>query len=507
MSSKGLGKASGTLRPMLIVLFAVAGAMALAWAGGIFRGDLGQREPGPREHPSIVISSHRLDFGVISLNKSVVRQLVLHNESAHPVRARLSVEDSSYSLSPDHLTLQAGASARVSVAAKPSKPGVFRHELRIVLDTDDAEPLMVALQGRVEEGLPDEQSAQASKRPDLPSGQIALQVPASGSGRDIPEGLDRGVILSSEGRDATPEPTAIAMVVSDPGVVFTGDPVLLSAPDDAAGEAELAGEKALDTDTRATAGGGEVPRDGRLRPGSLAVNFIPIDPAPGAPIGDFDEPSAAIPTEISDEEAAAAERLPSQIPEDEDPDALPEDLEHEEDPWDSEPTVSPTLSISNLSSLMLLGSGSRFSTQQVSVQGTNQGGPISLQGFMEFPLVLLAFGESMLFSQSAMAAGSFESVTGEVNLQLPVVAIDSDGNAAPMVISLTTGTTIARNSTGAVVSLTGNPRIAGSGLLKMVGIGKIPTGFRNGAEDHIVFIEIIGTLNFGASISQISAAQ
>ena len=107
----------------------------------------------------------------------------------------------------------------------------------------------------------------------------------------------------------------------------------------------------------------------------------------------------------------------------------------------------------------------------------------------------------MLFAQLAGVSGGWDSMTGNVQLQMPIQAVDADGDAAPMQLVLTTGTAMERNESGNVVAISGSPRNPGSGLLRLVGIAKIPTGFKNGGEEHLVVFEILASLTFGTSIS------
>ena len=136
--------------------------------------------------------------------------------------------------------------------------------------------------------------------------------------------------------------------------------------------------------------------------------------------------------------------------------------------------------------------------QGVRVLGANAGGAIQLAELIQFPIVPLAFGESMLISQAGAGSGVFDASTGTVRLQLPLVIVDSDGNAAPLLVELTTGTSYGRNDAGIVVSLSGSPRMPDSGWLKLVGLQKIPVGYRNGAEDNLMTFEILGQLSFNS---------
>jgi hypothetical protein len=118
---------------------------------------------------------------------------------------------------------------------------------------------------------------------------------------------------------------------------------------------------------------------------------------------------------------------------------------------------------------------------------------------LQFPQVPLAFGESMLFSQIAPVSGAYSPSSGDVQLQIPVQAIDTDGDAAPLTLNLTTGTVVARNESGKLVTLSGSPRAPKAGVLRLVAIEKIPVGYKNGAEEHLVVFEILASLSFGTS--------
>jgi hypothetical protein len=244
----------------------------------------------------------------------------------------------------------------------------------------------------------------------------------------------------------------------------------------------------------------------------MGVTVRPYDPATSAPYRSLAERAAAVPDTISEREAEGAGKLPSKIPgadeglpetlpeqpEKDDGDLFDDDVFDDDDNQDQDPFNRPALTISGQSTVRILGSSATFYPQEIGVIGTDAGGPISLTGAMRFPQVPLAFGESMLFAQiTGGAAGGFDPFTGEVQLQLPVQAVDSDGDAAPLNLRLTTGTVMARNEAGIVVSISGTPRAQGTGIMRLVGIEKIPPGFRNGAEEHLAVFEILASLTFG----------
>jgi hypothetical protein len=162
--------------------------------------------------------------------------------------------------------------------------------------------------------------------------------------------------------------------------------------------------------------------------------------------------------------------------------------------------------ISPSSSLSLLGTSNQFYAQQLSVVGSAAGGSFGLGSSLQLPRIPLAFGQSMSFAQTGPAAGSFDAATGQVTLQVPIEAVDSNGNSAPLAVTLTTGTAVARNGSGVLVSITGQPRAPESGQLRLVGLGKIPIGFRNGAEEQLVSLDLHGSLAFTAPVSARSSS-
>jgi hypothetical protein len=66
-------------------------------------------------------------------------------------------------------------------------------------------------------------------------------------------------------------------------------------------------------------------------------------------------------------------------------------------------------------------------------------------------------------------------------------------------MNLSTGTVVTRNSSGVLISLTGQPRTPGTGQLRLVGVAKIPPGYRNQAEEQLVMVDLYGVLGFGSS--------
>ncbi len=164
--------------------------------------------------------------------------------------------------------------------------------------------------------------------------------------------------------------------------------------------------------------------------------------------------------------------------------------------------MTPKLTISSASILRLLGSTSAFYPQEIGIIGSAAGGPVTLNGSIEFPQLGLAFGESMIFTPTGPITGVWDSGTGQVDLQVPVNAIDSDGDAAPLVLNLTTGVAYGRNQSGVVISAAGTPRMPDSQILKLVAIAQIPVGYHNGAEQRLVTLEVLASMTFGSSTNQ-----
>jgi hypothetical protein len=50
------------------------------------------------------------------------------------------------------------------------------------------------------------------------------------------------------------------------------------------------------------------------------------------------------------------------------------------------------------------------------------------------------------------------------------------------------------------VSATGAARERDTGILKLVGMARVPSGFSNGGENHLLVVEVLASLEFGTSI-------
>jgi hypothetical protein len=459
-------------------------AYSMRWLGG----------PASEYRLPIALSADTIDFGRVPLNGSVVRQLVVRNDSPQPVRARISVDGASYSVDPQELILHPGVSSRISVAVTAKRPGRMEDELRIQFDDDEALPVVVGLSGEADTPLPPgvggfEQQRAAAARDSAPAGE--------GHAGAVP---DYDASASTSGSNATP--VLVAEATTGPG---SGEPGAATLRRAMTTPAAVAGRAARNTGD-ASAGGETVPdpsprtRSVQVMPYNPAVPFqgvadvVPV-PAGGAPAGNANEIPSRIP-------GAEENGLPEDVPEDLAGEDSPFDdvFDDDDDPQPSEPELNvPALKISALSTVRLLGAAATFYPQDIPVLGGTIGGALGLGQVVQFPQVPLAFGESMVFAATSAGMGSFDSGSGSVQIQVPVQAVDADGDAAPMTLNLTTGTVSALNESGQLVTISGTPRASANGVLRLVAIEKIPVGYKNGAEEHLAVFEILASLNFGTS--------
>jgi hypothetical protein len=479
---------------LLMSAAVLAVTLGLAFRLGVFD-SVGRAEDEPW---TIAVSSKRLDFGRVPINGSVVRQLVVRNDGPQPVRAQILVDGKSYRVSPDNLILHPGVSSRISVVAEADAPGSLTDSLRIQLE-DDPSSLVIALDGEAT----DDPAPQAAPDP----GSLPLHVEIQ------PDTVD----------EVARELVARAQRTGDaPGRVapqFHADASRGAGPGDADGARTLVAVPNGSSRIEPVPGGadpgdaGEVSVEDRSSRTLGGLTVLPYDPATAAPFRSLAESPAATGQEITSNDAAGANEIHSRIPdagEDGLPTTPPGDLGGDDDLFDDDlfddddkkpgeepdPYQAPAFRISGLSTVRLLGAVASFYPQALPVAGSDAGGPFAVNGSFEFPQVPLAFGESMVFAQAGNPTGGFDALTGQVILQLPVQAVDSDGDAAPIVLNLTTATVVTRNESGVVVSITGSPRVSDTGMLRLVAIEKIPAGFDNGAEQHLIVVEMLASLTF-----------
>lgn len=456
--------------PLLAVAGLIGGAAHL-----VFKPAAVSEVASARPRAQVSASSDVLDFGSTALNAPVVRQLLLRNVGDEPVVAVLSVDSSETPFVTDvgRVTLMPAVSSRIPVRLNASRPGQFVDRLKISFP-NGAEPLMIELRGRtidetatprgsdvagrqLEQARPLDEAGRASADGGQPPAAGSAREPASTSGSRMAGRA--GEAGSYEGSAARPYRST-----ADAGQQYAGSE------------------------------------------GAGVSRVYPFDPAVSAPVvGVADSPPQIVADRMTAADRAAARPLHESVPDapagpgGSDPaDGDDSPTEDPPKPEEVDPGATPILTLSNLSAVTLLGTSVRFSPQGIRLEGSPQGGSIGVQELIQFPLVPLAFGESMQILQAGPGAGVFNPAAGAFKLQLPLVVVDNDGDAAPVLVELTTGTSYGRNDAGIVVSLSGSPRAADSGWLKLVGLQKIPVGFRNGAEDHLVMFEILGRLSFNS---------
>lgn len=381
----------------------------------------------------IVLSSDRLDFGDITPDHSVTRQLLVRNTGSRSVQLRLEDPSGGFVVSPSSLTVESGSIARVTVTAGPRQPGSFRQELRVYSEAGSKNPLVVFLEGNARET-----SAMAADR-----------------GEVEPTAAPEGAVGAGEHARRTESG-------STPRVDLAR-----TSPDDAASAASP-GSVRIERSSSPGAEGSAV--DARS-PGVVVVPPRSISERPSAS-SSGDEPA---PLNGNRKKPADLEKKP------EDPPTTP---------------GAPFLTVSAESSLSVFGSKGRLSPQKVGVLGSASGGSFTLASGIQFPSISIGFGQSLMFTQTGAAVGSFDPSSGQVTLVVPLDAVDPNGNAAPMIMEMTTGAVVARNNNGVLVSLAGQPRTPDSGLLHLVSMKQIPTGHRNSAEQQFVFLEIWASLTF-----------
>ncbi len=420
--------------------------------------DVARNAPTHTSTSGIVLSSDRLDFGEIVLDRAVARQLLLRNTGSEAVQVRLEGSGDAFVVSPRSLTLEPGRVSRVTVTANPKKPGSLKDELRVFADGSSKAPLVVVLEGRARDtgvlGLASVDAGSAGGGPAAGAGSRAdaSTTPLTGDAE-----------TATQTGDAPPAGS----------VQITRSST--SAVSDLAGDGDASGTRA---------GGSHAPGM-VVVPVARSMSDRPNVPSP-------DEPPRA-----GEEPAPVGSKKPVLDKKPKDP-AEP-------------PPSAPTFAVLQTSTLSLLGSLNSFYPQQVGVLGSATGGSFSLTSALQLPRVPLAFGQSMLFNQAGAAGGEFDASSGQVTLHLLIEAVDSNGNAAPLNVDMTTGTVYARNSSGVLISMSGQPRAPDSGLMQLVGVGKIPaaspdgTRYRNGGEQQLVIIDIKASLSFPSSTRQPSS--
>jgi len=435
-----------TLVVALLVLGVAAGATYLLLRRGN-AADSVAASAATAPNGDIVLSSDELDFGTMRSDRAVVRQLLLRNHGNAPARLRIDASDRILA-EPRSLEISSNSIARVFLTARPGEPGPWEDEIHVVREGTDEAPLVVRLRGssRAASDL----SARASG--EIPSSAVDVAyvdaaIPSAGDGAGDANAT-RGTNSASSASSATAGSVEITRSSGSGGGTDPGD----------AGSA----------DPKSPRGSAQLPSG--YSQVARSISERPIEPASDS-------------AEDGEEPSPIHRKTPSDI-----------EKKKETEP---RPGIS-ALVITSSSTVNLMGSSNIFSPQQVVVLGSASGGSFSLASPLSIPRIPLAFGQSMQFIQRGSAVGSFDPGSGQVVLNVAVDSVDSSGHSAPFVVQLTTGSVVTRNTGGILVSVNGEARATGSGLLRLVGIAKIPEGYRSGAEMELVTFDLVATLQFAA---------
>lgn len=444
------------------------------------------------EPPAISLSSQLLDFGLIPINGNARRMLIVRNDGVEPMHARFAVDDASvYSVEPESLILHPGVGARVAVQVRAKRAGRLHDNLRITVEGRPDAPLLVSLDGQAHAAA---------------AGDDAGLAPLSSRDREARTGFKSPWKRGGGSTDHAASDAA-ALPYSAEGGATAGNPS--TAP-----RSEIA-RAAVRTDAREVSGSeGELPRGSVFSRVSSKRAVREFDPNDAAPVASFDDRPAAISGSVTAAEADNASRVSSRVPGGNSgnlPETLPDDentppgMRDRDRQSPEDPVRSPTFTIDSRSNVRVLGSFNTFYPQQIAVAGSPSGGSLNLTQEIAFPQVTLSFGEFVGFRQTGPAVGLFDAASGTVRIQVPMVAIDFDGDAAPLPLELTTGSVMARDDAGVVLSMTGSPRVPGTGLVHLVGIQKIPSLFNHGAEEQLVFFDILARLDLGTPLTPSSS--
>lgn len=496
-----------------LVTMLIAGAVAVAAVGGwaYTRRHDGEIAGTPTASAPVTLSSNHVNFGRVLVGEDAVRNLIVRNDGTDAIRAVVETNGVNFSVDRDEWILHPGVNTRITVAMRSDKPGSAAETLSLRFRDLDAGPLAVRLTGSVDRRPePGSAGAVAAARPALPTSDALEALPSSAEAyhQDDTRRLDArtrradrrtasGSSFTTVARAAVggqnPGSASAGSQTSGPGVTSKAT---ARRPVTRTDQERLRGDSSGRTATRNANG--------------MSVQVRPYDAATAVPYQSISDATPTVEDGVGANEDAS--EIPSRLPDEDLPETLPEDPAEDDDMFDDDdifedddddseqeedPFVHPTLTISGQSTVRVMGSQATFYPQALGINGSDLGGPLSVIDALQFPTVPLAFGESMLFSQSGgLVGGSYDPASGSLELQLQAQAIDSDGDAAPLNLALTTGTVLARNEAGNLVQMSGSPA-SSSGILRLVAIEKIPVGFKNGGEEHLAVFEILAQIDFG----------
>ncbi len=161
---------------------------------------------------------------------------------------------------------------------------------------------------------------------------------------------------------------------------------------------------------------------------------------------------------------------------------------------DSQPAL-PRLVIDSNAQLFLGGQAEQFPYQVLGITVVEETGgwKLSLNERVTFPEVEYAFGQVMRLEQWGDAEG-FLSSSGEMNFNLTVRLVDTNGAVIDIPLKLTTTEAIGLATSQTGVFVTGSPWDSGSGTFDLVEIQNIPHGFESAVEGKPLIIKISGRL-------------
>ena len=102
----------------------------------------------PMQPSPIAVSRDRLDFGLVPLNGSVSRELVVRNDIGGPLHARFLVGGGAYTVAPQELILHPGVESSITIVASADGPGKMDAVLSIYFEEAGFPPVLIRLAAR-----------------------------------------------------------------------------------------------------------------------------------------------------------------------------------------------------------------------------------------------------------------------------------------------------------------------------------------------------------------------
>ena len=108
----------------------------------------------------IVVSDASIDFGRVLLHEVVVRELLVRNDSAGPLRTLFLVPGGAYSVEPTEIVLHPGVEWRITLVATPDREGPLLDVLQIEVPDEPIAAVVVPLAGEAGGDSPESESRQ-----------------------------------------------------------------------------------------------------------------------------------------------------------------------------------------------------------------------------------------------------------------------------------------------------------------------------------------------------------